>query len=111
MSYWQAIANITFVEKPGPDKTDVTIIKSDISQSGIGYPAYVGEPCSEIAGFLVLGSNYSYYNYKFSLALHEIGHVLGLGHVTSENVMNPNRTFQQLQPGDIAGIQSIYGLK
>lgn len=54
-----------------------------------------------------------------SLALHELGHLLGLGHVSEEvdrySVMNTQlfighgMTSRMLSPGDIARIQKIYG--
>ncbi len=48
------------------------------------------------------------------VALHEIGHALGLGHEENSNilaVMNPfyNPTLSFLQADDIVGIQTIYG--
>src|SRR4051794_16638512 len=49
----------------------------------------------------------------FATALHEIGHTLGLDHSPQNNpvaVMNPSLHIGlDLQPDDIAGIQSIYG--
>ncbi len=105
---WQAVANISFTEKSISDKTDVTIILATIEQGGIGYPAFVAEPCKQIAGFLILNTRD---RSRSKLALHEIGHVLGLGHVLSNNVMNPNQSYDDLQSGDITGAQSIYGVK
>jgi hypothetical protein len=47
----------------------------------------------------------------FKLALHEIGHTLGLGHTNDPNdIMYPNvDTAVGLSAGDIAGIQALYG--
>jgi len=105
---WQAVANISFTEKSNSDKTDITIILATIEQGGIGYPAFVEEPCKQLSGFLILSTRNGD---KPKLSLHEIGHVLGLGHVSSNNVMNPNQLYDDLQMGDIAGVQSIYGVK
>ncbi len=105
---WQAVANISFTEKLNSDKTDITVIVASIEQGGIGYPAFVADPCKQIAGFLILNTRSSD---RVKLSLHEIGHVLGLGHVSSNNVMNPDQSYDDLQSGDIAGVQSIYGVK
>lgn len=48
----------------------------------------------------------------FLVALHEIGHALGLAHDSSTpSIMNPfyNESITGLQADDIAGIQAIYG--
>jgi hypothetical protein len=105
---WQAVANISFTEKSISDKTDITIIAATIEQGGIGYPAFIAEPCKQIAGFLILSTRD---RNRSKLALHEIGHVLGLGHVSNNNVMNPDQSYDDLQSGDITGVQSIYGIK
>lgn len=46
-----------------------------------------------------------------SVALHEIGHSLGLGHVDSDSIMTPIISETSLQPDDIEGIQEIYGIQ
>jgi hypothetical protein len=108
LAKWQAVANLSFTEKLVTDKTDITIILANIEQGGLGYPAFVAEPCKQLSGFLILSTRNGD---KPKLSLHEIGHVVGLGHVSSNNVMNPDRSYDDLQSGDIAGVQSIYGIK
>ena len=110
---WSAVADITFVEANNPNSSDITFIAANIEQGGLGYPAFADDLCSTIAGQVVFdiptrNSCAGFYN----LALHEIGHVIGLGHVASRNIMNDKiHDLYELQIGDIAGAQSIYGEK
>jgi Matrixin len=109
---WEAVADISFVEKASTELTDIKIITAAIQQGGIGYPAFVEAPCTDLAGMVVLRSSLNYTCESiYALSVHEIGHALGLGHVKSNNVMNPDRSYQALQFGDIKGIQSVYGKK
>ncbi|HNP78725.1 MAG: matrixin family metalloprotease [Cyclobacteriaceae bacterium] len=110
LARWEAVAGISFVES-GPG-SNLTFIMGDISQSGVSFPPFPQPPCSDLAGQVAFqhDSNRSC-KLLFELALHEIGHALGLGHVQSPNVMNPKIQFVELQGGDIAGVQSIYGRK
>ena len=112
LTEWESVANIQFREKENATDCDIKIIVADIRQAGLGYPAFNTEPCSDIAGHLIFNTKLNYTCELFyGLALHEIGHVLGLGHVKSNNVMNPDKNYQSLQAGDIEGIQAIYGTK
>jgi predicted Zn-dependent protease len=113
-SEWASVAPLKFTETANDTKANIRIVLANISQGGLGYPPYANEPCNELAGLLVIrpianpaGDAY------YCLALHEMGHVLGLGHVRSDNVMNPEKYYyyRKLQPGDIRGIQTIYGKK
>lgn len=103
---WEANTDIKFIEKIGTDSTNIRVITADITQGGLGYPPVPKGPCAGLVIFKC--TSYNYFSLQ-SLALHEIGHVLGLGHVSSDNVMNPEKGYFKLQSGDIKGIQSIYG--
>lgn len=105
---WESNADIKFIEKSGNDQSNIKLIVANITQGGIAYPPVPNGPCSG----LVIFQKFQYTCSSFRiLALHEIGHVIGLGHVKSENVMNPDKKFLILQSGDIKGIESIYGKK
>jgi hypothetical protein len=111
ISEWSSVANITFIEKSSSEATAIAIAKTLAFANGgvvggLGYPNFTSSSCQEIAGLLVVNSKFKI---TYSILLHEMGHVLGLGHVTSQNVMNPTYSIDHLQSGDIKGIQSIYG--
>lgn len=112
---WESVAAISFEEKSVGEESNITVIMANIQQGGIGYPAFPEKPCSDIAGSIILNTlNFpNCTNFYRSGLLHEIGHAMGLGHVQSNVVMNPNvyKNFSHLQSGDIKGIQSIYGKK
>lgn len=116
---WEAVANIKFVESSNPLNSDIRFLVADIKQGGlVAYPPFdlpfVADLCSTIAGQVVFNvQTRNTCDGFYNLALHEVGHVLGLGHVNSRNIMNPNfsQNVVTLQPGDIKGIQAIYGEK
>jgi hypothetical protein len=112
LSRWEQVAAISFIENDNDPTSDIRFFLGEISQGGVAFPAFPDKPCFDLAGQVAL--NFSISNNcqrVYTLAIHEIGHVLGLGHVQSDNVMNPNKVFINLQPGDVQGIQSIYGEK
>jgi Matrixin len=110
---WSSVAKITFREVLAHENADIKIIAADIEQSAIGYPNFNQSPCSDIKGQIVFKRNEYNCSNIYGAILHEIGHVLGLGHILSRNVMHPNQstTYNQLQAGDILGVQSIYGAR
>lgn len=111
LAHWESRAAITFIEKNNLT-ADIKIMLGDITQGGVSFPPFPEKPCSDLSGQLAIQFNPARNcESLYSLALHEIGHTLGLGHVRSNNVMNPNKVYLDLQPGDIQGVQSIYGKK
>jgi predicted Zn-dependent protease len=108
---WSSVAKVGFGEVSVNENADIKILVADIEQSSIGYPNYNQSPCSDIKGQIIFKKNEYNCSNIYGAILHEIGHVLGLGQVNSQNVMHPSQsaTYSRLQSGDILGVQSIYG--
>ena len=106
---WADVSSLSFVEMDAEADTDIRVVQANSRQSGIGYPAFDEGICTDLAGLIVIQENDFDCDRLYKLALHEIGHTLGLGHIRSNNIMNPNSAgLFALGDGDIAGIQSIY---
>lgn len=110
---WSSVAKINFREVALNETANIKIMIADIEQSSIGFPNYDQSPCSDIKGQIVFKRNEYNCSTIYGAILHEIGHVLGLGHVNSRNVMNPSQSiaYSQLQSGDILGGRSVYGAR
>lgn len=84
---------------------------AEIEQGGLRLPNFQDELCNQVSGRIVFSNTViKDCNRFFILSLHEIGHVLGLGHISSDNIMSrtPRKyDYTGLQEGDIQGIQSI----
>lgn len=113
LNAWSDAANINFDEETENSESDIRFFVADIRQSGIGYPNFPENPCNLIGGDVIIQANLKYDKCEtfYGFILHEIGHVLGLGHVNSNNIMNPGSAtnFNELQQGDKQGIVEIYG--
>lgn len=110
---WSSVAKVNFREVALNETADIKIMIADIEQSSIGYTNFTEPPCLDIKGQIIFKRNEYNCSTIYGAILHEIGHVLGLGHVNSQNVMHPsqNTIYNKLQAGDILGVQSIYGVR
>lgn len=121
---WEAVADIDLVEVESSANTDISVSWAGIDGHGkaVGttYYAYNGTRMTDAAVYMDTAERWTdsgvYTAGKtnfYSVVLHEIGHTLGLGHVEDEeSIMNPYTTATvELDDGDIAGIQALYGAK
>ncbi len=93
---------------------DIRIFFGAIPGGTAGYAFYPSSYGSAIGGDILIDtlSRFNTDPLLFAaIVLHEIGHALGLGHVSGDSIMTPNVKKIGLQPDDIAGIQEIYGVQ
>lgn len=113
---WSKFGDIQFRKLPDNSRSDIKIYVAKIERAGIGIPNLNTDTCKEIGGQIIFNP-FDYYfpsecDKIFLFSLHEIGHVLGLGHSSENNIMSIGSTVDSikgLQSGDIEGIQQIYG--
>lgn len=122
LQQWATAANINFIEVPDTSEQFGALSRTypDIrfaygaldGGDGSGFASF---PFASNRGSVWIDSSHGFDPNAFALTvLHEMGHVLGLNHdTTNPAIMNPSPTLgiSSLQPDDIAGIQSIYGMQ
>jgi Ca2+-binding RTX toxin-like protein len=116
---WEDVADIDF-EEASAATADIVLFFAPLTGSTVGLATYWYIPVSgmdEITyGEIEFDSMESWapfgetdLNFN-AVAMHEIGHVLGLEHVNdTTEIMNPVIYADELGDGDIAGIQLLYG--
>lgn len=128
LNQWASYTNLSFSEGPDPQGDRTIDIKFASGQHGDAYPFdgpgmlahtfYPSPPNSEpVAGDIHLNLDENWQTASasgidlFSVALHEAGHALGLGHTDNpDSVMYPYyRILAGLSEDDIAGIRALYG--
>ena len=116
---WENVAAIDFQEVSSG--ADVTVVAGALSPGVAGTASYSytgGGPIAEItSGEVTFASGLTWSPYGgsggvdfYAVALHEIGHILGLGHVDDETQIMHDVIFaDDLGQGDIDGAQYLYG--
>lgn len=108
---WSGVANIQFEELTDDSNSDIKFYIAEVTTCGNGFPNYQFSPCNEISGQITLSPHVTQDCSVFeAYVLHEIGHALGLGHSSPDNIMGLiSDQLGGIQEGDIKGIQQIYG--
>jgi hypothetical protein len=123
---WSSVANVHFVQVPDATNVDIRIgigaVSATYGAGAVGVTLSspsddnraTGEQIDFDQGFLA-NPKFDDQN-VYALALHEIGHSLGLDHSINANaIMAPSNFFEsaslrtQLSTDDVAGIQALFG--
>jgi len=110
---WEKYADLNFEEVEDNLDSDIVFIAANGVVAALGNPNYQSLDCQGLSGRVFFSGSEIPCELIYSLCLHEIGHVLGLGHVSFPTIMGTGSSLgiDSLQAGDIAGIQAIYGEK
>ncbi len=115
---WESVASVDF--QMVSTGADVNLFVDDIGgAAGQAYYTYVDRGTIDViqGGTISFSSDLTWSPYGddggvdfYAVALHEIGHMIGLNHVSDRTeIMNPVIYADDLGDGDIAGAQYLYG--
>lgn len=117
---WESVASVDFQLVSSTSTSDVDVVSGSLGgAAGTASITFDGNAgLSEIfSGTVTFNTDLTWSPYGqfggvdfYAVALHEIGHILGLGHVDDPTeIMNPVIHADSLGSGDIAGVQFLYG--
>ncbi len=117
---WESVASLDFQKVASAGDSAVDILSGDIGgAAGIAQYSFTGNPglSTILGGSITFSEDLTWSPFGgsggvdfYAVALHEIGHMIGLGHVSDPTeIMNPVISTDVLGAGDIAGAQFLYG--
>lgn len=123
---WQSASGVRFTQSSDPDSADI-LIGADLDRRGWAYADVLASAATEgdirtIERSLIcfnpeqpwkigFGDNHGAHDIRYTLS-HEIGHAIGLNHASPRGQIMSftyGEDFADLQPGDISGVQALYG--
>lgn len=118
LTAWEGVAAVDFLEVDSGGDFSIGVAPYEGNIAGVAsYGPNLAGLNSLVSGSITFNSNMVWDDYGdggtdfYAVALHELGHILGLAHPDDPTqIMNATIFADDLGDGDIAGAQFIYGL-